>query len=50
MQLASAGFLCLFAAAAMTLLINQEAINAKAAEGPYAKPVVEFSVQPGHAG
>ncbi|WP_346897868.1 hypothetical protein [uncultured Roseibium sp.] len=49
MQLASAGFLCLFAAAAMTLLINQEVINAEAAEGPFAKPVMEFSAQPDRA-
>lgn len=32
MQLVSAGFLCLFAAAAMTLLINQDLDSAKAAE------------------
>lgn len=50
MQLVSAGFLCLFAAAAMTLLINQEVINAKAAEAPYAKPGVEYPVQPDRAG
>jgi hypothetical protein len=50
MQLVSAGFLCLFAAAAMTLLINQEVINAKAAEGPFAKPAVDYSIQPEWAG
>lgn len=32
MQLVSGGFLCLFAAAAMTLFINQEFADAKAAE------------------
>jgi len=50
MQLVSAGFLCLFAAAAMTLLINQEIINAKAAEAPLAKPAVDYQAQPDRAG
>lgn len=50
MQLVSAGFLCLFAAAAMTLLINQKVIDAEAAEGPFANPVVEYPVQPERAG